>query len=572
MYASRKLTGVVRFLYTQNPFYVISACLILYGLYAAFRSGDAAVEHPWWIALALCGYTAVMAVTALLIIKLGKVWDDARSIVLILLLQFAAVSMSFDQLCSTAPGTASGLLAFGFGFAVLVTEGLLRGLRIRLAVLYRVPYYLLLGLLFAGPLWVAPRTAPGTVGLMAWRLYLFPVVAGLVLLTLLPAARRGASYTAGNGTPWRWPWFPWTAFLFLGFAAGVRSYVLTYNFNMLGAGDAFGAYYLAPLLLAALIVALELSITAHRRWLQAVLLAVAPLLVVLSVPGNDNHIYRLFLRTFMDTVGSPIWVAVVGLAGFYGYAWQRRLPGAEAGLTTMLLLLTVVGRQTVDVETLAPPAWWPWTVLAAVQGLMALRRRRSPRWGLASACGVLASVLAWRDTWFLEWYGAFPAHALLVAWLLIGWVFRDRFALLLRRTALLLTVAGMSLALAGLGHEFEPRGLLAGYAATLAAVVWAYGWATGDRWCWAIGTLQLAGLGLVGVTVTREPLVARVGSDALRPLCWGVASFLLALLISTLKGGLGRHLQARATAWRIARVPPDLSRIEGPEVAPSTGP
>jgi hypothetical protein len=305
MYASRKLTGLVRFLYTQNPFYVISACLILYGLYVAFRSGEAAVEHPWWIALALCGYTAVMAVTALLVVKLGKVWEDARSIVLILLLQFAAISMSFDQLCSTDPHTAAGLLAFGFGFSLLITEGLLGGLRLRFPVLFRVPYYLLLGLLFVGPLWVAPRTAPGTVGLMAWRLYLFPVVAGLIVLTLLPAARRGAWYTAGNGTPWRWPWFPWTAFLFLTFAAGVRSYVLTYNFNMLGAGDVFGTYYLAPLLLAALIVALELAITAHRRWLQAVLLAVAPLLLLLSVPCGDNQIYRLFLHRFVDTVGSP---------------------------------------------------------------------------------------------------------------------------------------------------------------------------------------------------------------------------------------------------------------------------
>ena len=71
------LRGVARSLYTHNPFYVISAGLILLGLYQAFRVGDAAVEHPWRLAAALCGYTTVMAATAFLVIKLGKVWEDA---------------------------------------------------------------------------------------------------------------------------------------------------------------------------------------------------------------------------------------------------------------------------------------------------------------------------------------------------------------------------------------------------------------------------------------------------------------------------------------------------------------
>ena len=42
MWSHRKLPGFVRFLYTQNPFYAISAGLILYGLYVAFNSDDTA--------------------------------------------------------------------------------------------------------------------------------------------------------------------------------------------------------------------------------------------------------------------------------------------------------------------------------------------------------------------------------------------------------------------------------------------------------------------------------------------------------------------------------------------------
>lgn len=131
MIRQEKLRGLVRFLYTHNPFYLISSGLILYGIYVAFRSEDAKVDDPWLLILSLCGYTALMAVTALLVIKLGKVWEDARSIVLILLFQFAAISMSFDELCAVSSETAFPLLLFGFVFSTLISEGVIAGLGIR---------------------------------------------------------------------------------------------------------------------------------------------------------------------------------------------------------------------------------------------------------------------------------------------------------------------------------------------------------------------------------------------------------------------------------------------------------
>jgi hypothetical protein len=558
MWTPRRLKSLARFLYTHNPFYAISASLILYGLYLVFCAEDGALEHPWRLALALCGYTSVMAVTAFLVVKLGKVWEDARSLVLILLLQFAAISMSFDQLCSTAPTMAAGLLAFGLGFSVLVTEALLGGLRIRFPLGFRLPYYLLLGLFFGYPLLVAPREFEGSVGLMAWRVYLFPVAAGLVFLTLLPAARRGAWYVAGNGTPWRWPWFPWPAFAFLALAAGVRSYVLTYNFNLMGAGDAFGGYYLMPLLLALLVVVLELAVTARCRWLETATLAAAPLLLVLSVPRGDNEIYLRFLTRFQETVGSPIWLTVLALIAFYGYAWLRRLRGAEWSLLTTVALLTVIGRQTTDLHTLAPAAWWPWCVLAGWQLLQAVAKRSSQRCAWATLCAVVAASLAWHDAPLLIRYGILPGHILLAGSLVIGLVFRDRFARLLQRLGLALVIAGMVAAVVAIGGELLPTAALCEYLVALAVVAWLYWWTTRDRWWFCAGVLQAAVLSGTGVWVARTPLAAILGPDAVTPLSGGVASFLVAVLISAWKGGLGRPLRRRLAALGLVRVNPDV--------------
>lgn len=556
MWSHRKIPGLMKLLYTQNPFYALSAALILYGLYRVFRADDAAVEHPWRLAAALCGYTAVLAVAAVLVVRLGKVWEDARSIVLILLLQLAAISLSFDQLCSTAPATARGLLAFGFGFAVLISEGVLAGLRIRLPALFRGPYYLWLLLFFAYPLGAAPRLVHGSVSFTAWWVYLFPIVAGAVCLTLLPAVRCRGAYVAGNGTPWFWPWFPWTAFGVLAFATGVRSYVLTYNFNLMGAGDAFGTYYLVPLLLAVLIVVLELAIVGHARRLQAVLLALAPLLVVLALPLGDSDPFRRFLRTLTATVGSPVWTTALALAVFYAYAWLRRLPGAEAGLIGMLVLLTWVGRPTLDSHTLVAPQWWPWCVMGAFELVLAAVRRRTWRAALAAGSLLVAASLAGRDTPLLAWRGTLPAHLVVASWLVIGLIGRDWFARLLRRVGLAVVVAAALAAL--VSDSWRPAGpaVQCAYVSGLAAVAWLYWWATRDRWWLGGGLLTLAGLAAAGLRFSHRDLADRLGAEAVTPLAWGAACFVVAVLISALKGGLGASLRERFRAPRLLPGPP----------------
>ena len=78
---------LVRVLYTHNPFYLISACLFAYGLKLMFRVGDSSVlfnqgsvayMQPWNLMASLAAVTILMAVTAVLIVRLGKVWEDAR--------------------------------------------------------------------------------------------------------------------------------------------------------------------------------------------------------------------------------------------------------------------------------------------------------------------------------------------------------------------------------------------------------------------------------------------------------------------------------------------------------------
>ena len=111
-------------------------------------------------------------------------------------------------------------------FALFVSEGLLLALGIGLRFWYRLSYHLFLALFFLYPLAVLPFLVQSWNKFLPWMLFGFSLATSLAVLTLLPAVRRGADYVKNNGTPWRWPYFPWSLFVILGVAAGLRHYYL----------------------------------------------------------------------------------------------------------------------------------------------------------------------------------------------------------------------------------------------------------------------------------------------------------------------------------------------------------
>src|SRR5262249_16988315 len=159
-----------RLVYTQNPFYLLSLAFVLHSTRLWYHAGAGPFD-PWPLMAIIGSYILLAAATGFVVVRVGKVWDDARSIFLILLLLFVELSLTFDGVLVNQPATGRLLLAIGLFLAVAVSEALLIGLRIRLPILYRIPYHLLLVLLFAYPLAIV--TGLGTdVGAGVWRVYL----------------------------------------------------------------------------------------------------------------------------------------------------------------------------------------------------------------------------------------------------------------------------------------------------------------------------------------------------------------------------------------------------------------
>ena len=183
----------VKFLYNQNPFYLISAAVILYGFRTATQEATFA-SNPWFLASLFAGYTTLLALTAWLIVRFGRVWDDARSIFLVLLLLFMALSASFDGLFATNPTTAIALAAAGFTFAVVIREALVWSLGIRFRALFRGPLYAMLAISFFYPFQFSLQESIRPDLDSRFVILLFPFLVSATILSLIPAIRKTKNY------------------------------------------------------------------------------------------------------------------------------------------------------------------------------------------------------------------------------------------------------------------------------------------------------------------------------------------------------------------------------------------
>jgi hypothetical protein len=570
------VTQWLRWIATNNPFYVISAGLFLAGLWISFPD-PAKSEDTWALMSGLAGYTLLLAGTALLLVRYCNFWDDVRTLLLLVVLLFLATSVTFDHVLVTeavdpAPNPHRGLLGFtcflsGLLFAIAVSETLLRGIHLRLGAWFRVPYYLIMALFFLYPLGLRslldkPRMDAPFSEALIWGIFGFAPLAGLVFLTLLPAIRRGPRSVKANGSPWRWPLYPWTLFGMLALAVPARSFLLCWSMlKPVFAQDldqlVFGPYFLVPFGLALAVLLLEAALVSRRPGLlNAALLAPAGLVALTLFGHRDDHIYQEFLRIFTARLGGdPLYVTLLAVAVFYFYAMLRAAPFAIEALSASLAVLAVIGPNTLATYTFVDPQ--PLPILAAGIMQLGLGLWRQQSWRCLAAAGLAVAAFlaipvhdhAWRA---LQVPIAF--HLWLFAILLISEGFDDGLARQLRIVGPCLVllacvyVVSTPINLPG----FLPRWTLNAYVPMMAGVLLCYGLLPKRR-----TSLVLAGLILAcwmaetcwrGYGLWRQMLV---GLDYL---VLSLALFAVAILISLTRAGtLARWLK---------REPEDLIEIE----------
>ena len=548
---SGSLAYVGRFLYTQNPFYLIGTLLVLFGLQQCLGREPHLAASGLLTAM-LAGYTLLLAGIAAIVIRWGQVWDDARTILLVIVLMFFMLSASLDVQLVTAPQTGTFLLSAGLVLSIALSEALLRGLRIHLAARYRAPYYLLLALLFVFPAAPAWLSQFGLAAARPWVLFAFPWLAGLALLTLLPASRTPPWEEPATGTPWRWPYYPWSLFVYLSIGVAIRSWWLTISFEPASGQDAyFRPYFLLPLCLAWSALVLEMGRVRESAGAIAAGMLLPLLSLALAFPGHGaSHVEVDFLSSLAQSLGSPAQLTVAGLLAFYAWAWVRGVRAAEGFLIVTGIAAAFIGPETLNLATLTRPQPLPLAAVAA--GLLAVSAIQRSAWRAIAAAtmaclGIRHAGLSVEigDGWFWQW------HAPVVAGLAITVLFDDALARQLRQLAW--RAAPVAAAIAATVYPWTFSQLspvtLAAYLGLLLAVSVVLWMRQKEAPLLAAVTATLSANGLAHARYLYLLLGQTVFAAGLPWLAGGLAAVLLALLISLAKMGLWRSV--RLWLWRL---------------------
>jgi hypothetical protein len=471
--------GLIRWVCTSNPFYVLSALLVCLGLWISFGA-QVRAEQTWALMFGMATYTLLLAVPACLLVRYGGVWQDVRTVLLLVVLMFLATSVTFDETLARSPGQGITCYLGGFVFAIAVSEGLLRGMRLRLPGWFRTSYYLILALFFLYPVALVPLLDRPRSEALQWALFGFGPLAALISLSLLPAIRRGPEYVRDNGSPWRWPLYPWSLFVFLGFGVAARSFLLCWSMQHVPRTDPeryiFGPYFLVPLGMAVAVLLLELGLSARNRIvIRTALFLPAALIVLASIGHRPDTLYREFLMIFVARLGAtPLFLTLVASASFYTYAALRRVALATELLSIVLAMLAVLGPGSFELNNFVPARSWPVLVVAALQLKLGLSRHEGWRCVLGVGC-LFASV--WLAPEAIPQRGPLGFHLAWAMLLVLGAAFDDGIGWTLRTLAAAMAVLA---ALAVLSGRFDPGGSLpswaiAGYPPVMASLTAAYG-------------------------------------------------------------------------------------------------
>ena len=264
--------------------------------------GWAGPRQPGRLWFCLAGYTLLLATTACFLIRVGKLWDDLRSLLLLIVMMFLAMATTGDDVMAADPRRGAIGCLGGIFFAVVVTESVLHAIRLRL------PGGHLRRLLPREPAWCF---------FLPYRLCENSEPAGKALR--LDFAPFGFSPLAGCSCCWCRqpgvvrPMSPRTAARGAGRfihgrssssspVASGRSELLDLRLVSLREREAetiFGPYFLVPIGLAVSLVWLEIASAAQR---PGVMFAASVVPLVLAFVAATDHRYEPIYMNFSEDV------------------------------------------------------------------------------------------------------------------------------------------------------------------------------------------------------------------------------------------------------------------------------
>ena len=540
-----------KWLYNANPFYLLSTCLILYAQTIIFNTSNLDLNTAISVGV-IAAFTLMLTGAAVSILRLGKVWNDLRSITLIITVLLFFLSVSLDRI--VLDGLRIGLFWQGgcLLFSLAVAHSIYRELKIRLSQRFVTIFSAFLGLFFlypSLPAYLVNKNIGNPVPAIQTVL-LFPVLCSVLFLFLIPVARQGKTAVKENPTPWRWPLCPWIIFGIFWLCSGFRTYLMTISFyGGKGVGPyskletGFNIYMLIPLVFAACVLLIEYGIANKKQWVQNAALAGPFLFFLMAIPVLATpRPYYLFLESVLGKNGNPFVFAAIAAVIFYVYALFRRIKYMEISLAAVLLLISLGEIKLGMLNSVGIASWIPAVAASVVFALVAWMHRNAASSFISLSGIVLLLTLQFQNSWFTAYHGAIPVNLILIGTMLIMNYYRGTFAKFLNKSVavVLPLLCGLTLCY----YRQAPWYFSSAYILLLMMLAAVQIFTFNDRKYIISEAVNIVFLIIFGSHIGLQAL-GKLRVKGLRIVFWGMVFFIVAFIVSMFKGGVPQRVFRR---------------------------
>ncbi|MBO7146909.1 MAG: hypothetical protein J6W81_04100 [Lentisphaeria bacterium] len=355
---NRKYTfkSFLSYIYSGNPFYLLSAAILLYATSSWFDAS--ALTVPRIIPLGIIAlYTLLLAATCVGLARLGKVWDDAGTLyrlilILLMILPVCSDSEMLDSLQISLIRTGGSLL-----FALFVLECIRHLLGYFLHRRFLIPFLIGLIYLFLYPALVAALVRAGLPQkIVFYSIQIFSCLGGVLLFEFLPAVLKGC-VGEKNEIPWKTPFYPWCFAALLSIGIMCRVYLLLFSFI---GGKGTGGY-------SSINTGFSLSMIVPPAF--AFLILLTELLLRINTEKSRNFLILLPGFLFILNFSKPDWqspLTWIAVGSFLIFLIYQRFRGVRHGL--LWIALCAYCAWGFYKETMQP--WQNFGCLAVVMGLL----------------------------------------------------------------------------------------------------------------------------------------------------------------------------------------------------------
>ncbi|MDB4766833.1 hypothetical protein OAG71_04010 [bacterium] len=360
-------------------------------------------------------------------------------------------------------------------------------------------------------------------------------------MTLIPSVAKGRAAVAENGTPWKWPFYPYSAFVLLAVGLCFRIAIVTWSFDHSSTFGMLGSWLYVPLLFAAAWILFEFGVAEESTTLRKFGLAILPFGIPLSMDWSINNPEN-FYHLVTANVASPVWLALVGLIISVVVVRVRGFGEANLYIGAALILAALL---KMDGQLIGSPMQlqaWPFVCLALL-GIACYGRRSLSVSVLLAASSLSVPIAQYATPFLTPWFGGevftmfcLMACLILAAAFVMGLLTNDRFAKQLR---VVLAFAFPALALIMAVETISQSHVVYLCAALIMMLVLAsllIHWFAGSR-LHLCSIVLTVGIGIVTLCSQPQVLSSLEGLPLLQFMVAGIGCLGLGLLVSAMKAG-----------------------------------